>query len=565
MAELGDIYLNDNLYLADTTKWTRVSEERAVRGTAYPITPVIDVRDKMFDARGEWSVSLTVKDVSTMLKAADGNYYHYDSLIIGILQYNANMQVIGSSMLNLVSGGGVLLSSPVEGPTTLNITMREHGLTRTSFIQVVYGNNRQSQYPTLNFEYSKVMVTKGQPQGWIPNEPTDGLVDLETRYSPRIAADTIGVYPLDEEQLRTFNRDLWSRNILEAAAELFLNRDPLNNILSLKYYYGIKGNIPRTRDSAWLTLGNTVFNGVITDSEVLTRPARSEYVQFDAGEIYITRKYNNFLDYAPHTIVEIYIPFYGFYQMNTNEVMGNRIRLIYSINIATGIANANLYIRASNGGKYRLLVQLSCSLGVQIPLNVEQQNDFMSQVVQSTTRVASTIGSAMMATALPNMAFNDMQHSPMSSHLTGGAGGYIERKGLHGKKVNDEEYEKIQQAIYEDGTRSEQTYLSGLSNGISVPQISTTPSSRNSGMDSETGSMSDFEPAVYIVRPDSLAPAGYNNMVGTPDFTSGKIGDFDTDSMNYIKAGAITDGSFKMPQKALDEIITMLKGGVYIE
>ena len=74
MAEIGDIYLNDNLYLGDTSKWTRVSEPDAVRGIAYPITPVIDVRDKMFDSRGDWSVSLTVKDVSTMLKAVDGNY-----------------------------------------------------------------------------------------------------------------------------------------------------------------------------------------------------------------------------------------------------------------------------------------------------------------------------------------------------------------------------------------------------------------------------------------------------------------------------------------------------------
>lgn len=104
-----------------------------------------------------------------------------------------------------------------------------------------------------------------------------------------------------------------------------------------------------------------------------------------------------------------------------------------------------------------------------------------------------------------------------------------------------------------------------VSNGISglSSTISSSPSNRNGGgIDNETGSLGEFQPSVLITRPKAIPPSDYNMQVGLPDNNSGTVGSFS----GYIKAGAVKQSAVNgLPRQAVDEIIQLLRSGVYTQ
>ena len=103
-----------------------------------------------------------------------------------------------------------------------------------------------------------------------------------------------------------------------------------------------------------------------------------------------------------------------------------------------------------------------------------------------------------------------------------------------------------------------------VSNSLnSVQSISGQSSVTVGGLSSETGSLGEFQPHVVITRPQPKAPAGYNSMIGKPDYRNVNIGSM----TGYIKIGAISKsagaGNQNIPKEAMDEIDQLLKAGVY--
>ncbi len=75
-----------------------------------------------------------------------------------------------------------------------------------------------------------------------------------------------------------------------------------------------------------------------------------------------------------------------------------------------------------------------------------------------------------------------------------------------------------------------------ISNSLNSVQSMSGQSSRTvGGLNSDTGSMGEFQPHVVITRPVPKAPEGYNKMVGKPDYRITKVGDMN----GYIKVGGI--------------------------
>lgn len=347
-------------------------------------------------------------------------------------------------------------------------------------------------------------------------EEDEGIVSVEKRYSPRIQTSGVGIYPLSEEQVSSFIMGLWTETFLEKINRE-VNGNPMNSILSLKWFYGIGSVIPRTEVKTFVTIGNVAFNGFLTDA-VVTRPASREHITYTMSSVHVNRKHNNFLDLSPFTKSQIYIPYVGFRELPTTEIMGRSLRLDYNINIITGAAIAYVYV-STGDSSWRVIQEHPCMMGVDIPLTINSSESLGNRIITSIAGVGSSLSGA----------------------AAGSFGGPV-------------------------GMVAGASMASGmLSNGLNtVSGLSGhTPSMTSGGLSSETGSLGDFTAYITLTRPQPKAPAGYNSMIGKPDYRNVSIGSMS----GYIKIGAISKsagaGNQNIPKEAMDEIDQLLKAGVY--
>lgn len=536
MAEIGEEINNSNLFQeTDPDEWKTQRIQGTTNGEIDQYIYVGDIDSLTF------SITVDVKDVTTSNNSVRPYITGYDSEGGG-----RNFRAVGDSYT--VSG---------DTPQTITQTRRFNSHEKPEFIRVGF----EAGIRTGSLSYRRVQVNAGDPEEWRDDSTNDGIVDLSVRYSPRVQAKGLGIYPLEEGQVRDFMSDLWNETFMDKFLyTLFGN--PMESIISLRYFYGIRGLINRTQNPAYVTLGNLKFAGG-TGVELITNPATTEYVQLDMGEVTITPKYNNFLDYSPHTSVQIYVPYYGFYDLNATEVMGNKIRLIYDINIITGVTLANIYIRGPKGARYRLLSSLNCEFGVEVPMNINAMESLLSRNMRTLASAGNTALGIGLATAMPLMAATGA--GAVGGLAAGVSSNYVSSNLSQGNIRSSlvDEGNALQNQVASD---MNQNFLQSSMNALEAPQMPTTQSSRSSGMSSETGAMSRFKPYILCTRPDVVAPDNYNDLVGTPDFTSGKISELGTnDARNYLRVGAISDGNYDIPRQAMSEIESYLKAGVYYE
>lgn len=78
------------------------------------------------------------------------------------------------------------------------------------------------------------------------------------------------------------------------------------------------------------------------DTGVSSNAVLNDIVETDCGTVEIVGNYNNAMDYE-NTTIEIYLPFIGFMQLDTEKVMNETLSLVYKTNIINGDTIACLY------------------------------------------------------------------------------------------------------------------------------------------------------------------------------------------------------------------------------
>lgn len=104
-------------------------------------------------------------------------------------------------------------------------------------------------------------------------------------------------------------------------------------------------------------------------------------------EIEAEKHYNNFLDFAPYTKAELYLPFSGVWEINPKYVYHTRLKVILSLDITDGSGIWEVYNVAH---EKRVLVK-QCKVGIEMPLSGNNAISQSSQIVSATLGLAQTI------------------------------------------------------------------------------------------------------------------------------------------------------------------------------
>lgn len=174
-------------------------------------------------------------------------------------------------------------------------------------------------------------------------------------------------YGLDYLQVRALLYELNDNSITGAFSHLY--SDPIDNIISLCFF-------PFTLDKVFTDFSTILASRIeISTSQLQTTGYRIDErvpvpdrvaAPLSLGQIGITRLFNNFLDYAPYTKIEIFLPFIGFETLDTDLIMGQTIKIRYAVDTYTGKCTAYVILIKDSAETVILTREGQCGVQIQV-------------------------------------------------------------------------------------------------------------------------------------------------------------------------------------------------------
>lgn len=222
------------------------------------------------------------------------------------------------------------------------------------------------------------------------------------------------VYNPTSTQLGQLGGYLWDDNLMEILKKIWQN--PLDGIISLIQVYVT----PTTSGSSNIILG-------YLDSGVSSLVVSNQFKTIDCGTITLPELNENCLDYIPYTKLELYLPFIGITEIDTNEFMAGTITVTYKVDVYTGTCLAEVKCTRSrdldNGA---ILYTFSGNCSQQIPLTSGDARGVFGALVSAVglgLSVASGGATAMVAAGtVAGLAGREMLHVSHSGNLSANAG-----------------------------------------------------------------------------------------------------------------------------------------------
>lgn len=84
---------------------------------------------------------------------------------------------------------------------------------------------------------------------------------------------------------------------------------------------------------------------------------------------------NNYLDYEPNTLWEIYIAFVGWVQVDAKQLYGNEILIYYTFDLDTGLSTAYIYDKTNQ----KTIWSGSCQIGIRLPIATSNAEELARQ------------------------------------------------------------------------------------------------------------------------------------------------------------------------------------------
>lgn len=289
--------------------------------------------------------------------------------------------------------------------------------------------------------------------------------------------------------------------------ETFLNdirrlwNDPAEYLINISFY-PFNGLIhdPSNVATSAISIGNLT-------SEISANMMLNGYsAKFNGGSLKVAEYYGSYLDYAPYTSAEIYIPYIGYRQLNINDIMNKTLELIYVVDWDTNQLTATII------ADDRPLTVFSGSFGIKLALSGTNAN-----------QVAETISRGVFSTLTST--------------------GYAIANGVAGN---------VSGAVSEGMNAGSSALNTALDVQVSPRQFGhPTPA---------TGLYNTQIPHLIIHRPIKAEPSKFISMHGYSAGYSGKVSDFS----GFLKCSAVDlKADETISEQEQQEITNLLLGGIY--
>lgn len=194
------------------------------------------------------------------------------------------------------------------------------------------------------------------------------------------ATDTnfITLYNPSITQLRMLATWMWDSSLFDVNSFQKLFQSPMQAILGLSIVpvQPVRADTPTN-----IKIGNIT-------STISAYPVTTQYKNVPLGSVAVEEYWGSYLDYAPYTKVEIYLPYIGTRELNADDVMGKTISVVYHVDVLSGSCVALVAVNDS------VMYQFSGNCATSVPIT---GNDW-TNVINGAISVA--VSGAMLATGM---------------------------------------------------------------------------------------------------------------------------------------------------------------------
>lgn len=240
--------------------------------------------------------------------------------------------------------------------------------------------------------------------------PVPGLPDLGAA-----SAGMITMYRMSASNMQAFSNSLWDDAWTQIKS--FFS-DPMDFIVGCM----VLPVEPQTSGSAKPKFGTWT-------SENAYSVISNQFIDIDLGTLDITKFFGSCFDYDPYTKIEIFLPFIGYHDLPTDDVMGHTIGVNYHIDCLTGDCTAFVHVI---DGTPHVVCQFNGNVGIQVPMTRATYNDAVRNGVSllgSAVGIAAAgaIGGAAGAAAAATPVISQTTVSAVTSMKSG-----VKRSGALG-------------------------------------------------------------------------------------------------------------------------------------
>lgn len=166
-------------------------------------------------------------------------------------------------------------------------------------------------------------------------------------------------YGISRDELFDITNFIKTSTYLDDIKLLF--KDPIQNIVGCKLF---------PFDFADHVLSETVEKVKISNINTNVDGIRlwAQLKPLDVGTITIPTHFDNFLDYAPYTKIEMFLPYCGFIELDTNLVMGKTIKIEYAVDVINGLCRAYINLVEGEGTSKVIIQTADGKIGADVPI-----------------------------------------------------------------------------------------------------------------------------------------------------------------------------------------------------
>lgn len=311
-----------------------------------------------------------------------------------------------SSFMQTVSA---FIPSLDAGDVTLYLrqTYEDASLTDTCTVQIPINKTfaNVDGLKTTNGKYGSIVrLHWGNPESGVPDgvvgwndEARDHFEDDVQKYdddSSDVESDIsfnsnisllTTTYAMNETNLKAMGQKLWDASFIENIK--LVNNSPIENILSVKSFpFPITGGAETK-----VVLGNVDMgvNGNKIPSSFIPRKT--------IGTFTVPKKFSGHLEWLNwHTVVTCYLPYIGFVELETKQILDKTVTLKYIYDVITGVCTACFYANNIEIAKY------SGTLAIDIPITASNRAQVEAGYIRSALGALGSLAAGNLLGAAAN-------------------------------------------------------------------------------------------------------------------------------------------------------------------
>lgn len=340
-------------------------------------------------------------------------------------------------------------------------------------------------------------------------EPTD---DTEQGQNGMVYSFGGGMYRLTASELAIVYGEIFdtSPDVQEAilnGLKLF-GSNQINAIVDVMY---LPINVD---DVATLSSDSDIYLGSYKLRQTGDRVLKNDKI-IDMGSVYFAPPYGpgDFRNYEPACKIYVMLPYAGTHELQISKYIGKNIGLKLAVDVTTGAATYYVYANQT------IMDSFDCVIGAHRPITATDQARYVSDasnaIKQTAVQSISTVASAVKGGAT-------------AGNLAGTANG---------------------------------AYNTVMSGYQAMQVLNDAPMTQRGG---HSGAVSLFDvkqPYFIFAQQKPVQPSNLQQLKGKPSSAGGKMRNFS----GYLECASVDLPSFSGTQEEAEELISILKGGVYID